>query len=81
VIDRDVEPSNSIIRFADDRDIGLIVMSAHGRKGLRRVFIGNTTAEVVRQSSRPVLTVVHPFHRRIFSAPLTEQSPKNRPDS
>jgi nucleotide-binding universal stress UspA family protein len=80
VIDRDVEPSNSIIRFADDRDVGLIVMSAHGRKGLRRVFIGNTTAEVVRQSSRPVLTVVHPFHRRIFSAPLTEQSPKNLPD-
>jgi len=81
VIDRDVEPSNSIIRFADDRDVGLIVMSAHGRKGLRRVFIGNTTAEVVRQSSRPVLTVVHPFHRRIFSAPLTEQSPKNLPES
>jgi nucleotide-binding universal stress UspA family protein len=73
VIDRDVEPSNSIIRFAEDREIGLIVMSTHGRKGLRRVFIGNTTAEVVRQSSRPVLTVTHPFHRRIFSHPLTER--------
>jgi nucleotide-binding universal stress UspA family protein len=72
VLDRDVEPSNSIIRFADDRDVGVIVMSTHGRKGLRRVFIGNTTAEVVRQSSRPVLTVTHPFHRRIFTRPLTE---------
>jgi len=80
VIDRDVEPSNSIIRFAEDRDIGLIVMSAHGRKGLRRVFIGNTTAEVVRQSSRPVLTVVHPFHRRIFSLPLTERGQGALPD-
>jgi nucleotide-binding universal stress UspA family protein len=72
VLDRDVDPSNSIVRFAEDREIGIIVMSTHGRKGLRRVFIGNTTAEVVRQSNRPVLTVTHPFHRRIFTRPLTE---------
>ena len=74
ICDRDVEPSNSIIRFAEDRDVGLIVMSAHGRKGLRRAYIGNNTAEVVRQSTRPVLTVTHPFHRRIFEHPLTEKS-------
>ncbi len=72
IVDRDVEPSNSIIRFAEDRDVGLIVMSTHGRKGLRRVYIGNNTAEVVRQSNRPVLTVTHPFHKRIFAHPLTE---------
>ena len=74
LFDRDVEPSNSIIRFADDRDVSVIVMSTHGRKGLRRVYIGNTTAEVVRQSIRPVLTVTHPFHRKIFSRPVTEQA-------
>jgi nucleotide-binding universal stress UspA family protein len=74
IFDRDVEPSNSIIRFADDRDVGLIVMSTHGRKGLRRVYIGNNTAEVVRQSTRPVLTVTHPFHRRIFSRPVTQHT-------
>ena len=74
VFDRDVEPSNSIIRFADDRDIGIIVMSTHGRKGLRRVYIGNNTAEVVRQSTRPVLTVTHPLHRRIFARPVTQFS-------
>jgi nucleotide-binding universal stress UspA family protein len=73
VFDRDVEPSNSIIRFAEDRDVGLIVMSTHGRKGLRRVYIGNNTAEVVRQSTRPVLTVTHPFHKKIFAHPVTEQ--------
>jgi nucleotide-binding universal stress UspA family protein len=74
VFDRDVEPSNSIIRFADDRNVSLIVMSTHGKKGLRRVYIGNNTAEVVRQSTRPVLTVTHPFHRKIFTRPVTEQS-------
>lgn len=74
VFDRDVDPSNSIIRFSEDREIDLIVMSTHGRKGLRRVFVGNNTAEVVRQSTRPVLTVTHPFHKRIFSRPLTEHA-------
>jgi nucleotide-binding universal stress UspA family protein len=74
IFDRDVEPSNSIIRFADDRDVDLIVMSTHGRKGLRRVYIGNTTAEVVRQSTRPVLTITHPFHRKIFTRPVTEKT-------
>jgi len=74
IFDRDVEPSNSIIRFADDRDVDLIVMSTHGRKGLRRVHIGNTTGEVVRQSTRPVLTITHPFHRKIFSRPVTEKT-------
>jgi nucleotide-binding universal stress UspA family protein len=73
VVDRDVEPSNSIVRFADDREISIIVMSTHGRKGLRRVYIGNNTAEVVRKARQPVLTVSHPFHKRVFAHPLTEK--------
>jgi nucleotide-binding universal stress UspA family protein len=79
VFDRDVEPSNSIIRFAEDRDVSLIVMSTHGRKGIRRVYIGNNTAEVVRQSTRPVLTVTHPFHKKVFSHPLTERHDPSLP--
>ena len=73
LFDRDVDPSNSIIRFAEDRDVDLIVMSLYGRKGIRRVYIGNTSAEVVRQSSRPVLTVPHPFVRQIFSHPMADR--------
>ena len=79
IIDRDVEPSNSIIRFAEDRDVSMIVMSTHGRRGLRRVYIGNNTAEVVRQSTRPVLTVTHPFHKKMFARPVTEQSARKIP--
>ncbi len=81
VLDRDLEPSNSIIRFAEDREIGIIVMSTHGRKGLRRVHIGNNTAEVVRQSTRPILTVTHPFHRQVFSSPVTQQRGMGREPS
>jgi hypothetical protein len=60
-------------------------MSTHGKKGLRRVYIGNNTAEVVRQSRTPVLTVMHPFHKRVFSRPATERAeipfapPEERP--
>jgi nucleotide-binding universal stress UspA family protein len=78
VFDRDVDPSNSIIRFALDREIDLIVMSTHGRKGLRRVFIGNNTAEVVRQSVAPVLTVAHPLHKTVFAHPATEPRKADR---
>lgn len=72
LLDRDVEPSNSIIRQSEENDMDLIVMSTHGRKGLRRVYVGNNTAEVVRQSTRPVLTVTHPFHKQMFARPLTQ---------
>ena len=73
VFDRDVDPGNSILRFAEDRDVDLIVMSAHGRRGLRRVHIGNITVDVVHQSHCPVLTVTHPFHKQVFTKPVTEQ--------
>jgi nucleotide-binding universal stress UspA family protein len=68
IYDRDIEPNNSIIRFSEDREIDLIVMSTHGQKGLRRVFIGNNTAEVVRKAECPVLTVTHPIHKVVFSS-------------
>ncbi len=67
IFDRDIEPNNSIIRFAEDREVDLIVMSTHGKKGLRRVFIGNNTAEVVRKAECPVLTITHPVHKIVFS--------------
>jgi len=79
VFDRDIEPSNAIIRFAEDREIDLIVMSTHGKKGLRRVYVGNNTAEVVRQSTMPVLTVTHPLHRRAFTRPVTEKADNTLP--
>jgi nucleotide-binding universal stress UspA family protein len=74
VFDRDVDPSNAIVRFANDRDVSLIVMSTHGKKGIRRVFIGNNTAEVVRRSSRPVLTITHPLLKEAFAKPATMAS-------
>lgn len=51
------EPYSTIIDYAETRDIDLIVMPTHGRRGLERFLLGSTTERVVRQSDIPVLTI------------------------
>lgn len=50
-------PSEEIIRFTEENQIDLVVMGTHGRKGLDRVFFGNTAEKVVKRASCPVMTV------------------------
>lgn len=45
----------AIVRFAEPGD--LIVMSTHGRTGLKRWFIGSIAEEVVRHATVPILLV------------------------
>lgn len=47
----------TIIEYADDHDIDLIVMGTHGRRGLDRYLLGSVTEKVVRASDVPVLTI------------------------
>lgn len=51
------EPASTIVDYADDREVDLVVMPTHGRRGLQRLLLGSTTERVVRTSSVPVLTV------------------------
>lgn len=46
-----------ILAYADEIEADLVVMATHGRRGLRRLFLGSVAEEVVRHSNRPVLTV------------------------
>jgi nucleotide-binding universal stress UspA family protein len=66
IVGRDIEPENSIVRLADEYQVDLIIMGTHGKRGMRRVQIGNTTEEVVRRTLTPVLTVTHPVHKTVF---------------
>ena len=50
-------PAEAIVRFAEERDVDLIVMGTHGRSGLQHVFLGSVAEKVVRQAPCPVLTV------------------------
>lgn len=50
-------PYKTIIQFAEENGIDLIVMATHGHTGLTHVFLGSVTEKVVRYSQVPVLTV------------------------
>jgi len=51
------QPAPSIMRLCRAEDADLIVMSSHGKGGLKRAFMGSVSDEVVRQSRVPVLVI------------------------
>ncbi|MBI5213724.1 MAG: universal stress protein [Nitrospirae bacterium] len=53
-------PYEEILKFAQEKNIDLIVIGTHSRKGLDRVLFGSTAERVVRNASCPVLTVREP---------------------
>ncbi|WP_225336327.1 universal stress protein [Halomicrobium urmianum] len=50
-------PARSIVDYAADHDVDLIVMGTHGRTGLDRYLLGSVAEHVVRLADRPVLTL------------------------
>ena len=50
-------PDKMIVEKAAAEAVDLIVMSTHGRSGLRRFLIGSVTEKVLRQAACPVLSV------------------------
>jgi nucleotide-binding universal stress UspA family protein len=50
-------PASAMIETAKSRGCDLIVMGSHGRRGLRRLFLGSQTSEVLADASVPVLVV------------------------
>ncbi|MBU0515970.1 MAG: universal stress protein [Proteobacteria bacterium] len=55
------DPAREIVKYAQENDIGLIVMGTHGRSGLDRAIFGSVAEKVVKHSTVPVLTV-NPHH-------------------
>jgi nucleotide-binding universal stress UspA family protein len=50
-------PASAIIETAKSRGCDLIVMASHGRRGLRKLWLGSQTSEVLADGSVPVLVV------------------------
>lgn len=46
-----------VLRVAQELDVGVIVMGAHGQHALDRLFFGSTTHRVIHGAQRPVLTL------------------------
>jgi nucleotide-binding universal stress UspA family protein len=53
----DKHPAQGIVEVAAQNGCDLIVMSSHGRRGVRALMLGSQTAEVVAHTTIPVLVV------------------------
>ena len=56
----DIAPA--ILRTANDYHADLIVMGTHGRRGIKRLFLGSVAELLVREAHLPVLLVHSPDH-------------------
>jgi nucleotide-binding universal stress UspA family protein len=59
--------ANTIVNYAGEERIDLIVMGTHGRTGVSHLLMGSVAERVVRTAPCPVLTVRNP--EREFIAP------------
>lgn len=53
-------PHRSILDYAEETGVDLVIMGTHGRTGLERYLLGSVTEKVVRTADVPVLTVRAP---------------------
>ncbi|SEW26675.1 universal stress protein [Natrinema salifodinae] len=51
------DPARTILAYADEHDIDLLVMGTHGRSGVGRFLMGSVTERVLRDGAVPVLAV------------------------
>lgn len=77
-------PAELLAHYIRTADIGLVVMTTHGRGGLGRLWLGSIADELVRQVTVPVLLLrhgAHPegaaFHRIVIGLDGTEQSERS----
>jgi len=49
--------ARSIIEFSEKANIDLVVMTTHGKSGLKRAVMGSIADVVIRESGKPVLVI------------------------
>jgi nucleotide-binding universal stress UspA family protein len=54
------DTAKTLIEYADNNAISLIVMSTHGRSGLSRLAFGSIAEKILHEVSRPVLLIRQP---------------------
>ena len=50
-------PFQEILRTADEEDVGVIVLSTHGRSALGEALLGSVSQEVIRRARQSILVV------------------------
>lgn len=52
-----VHPVDQFVRYAQEKDLDLIVIGSRGKGGLADVTMGSTSRRVLRRCSKPLLDV------------------------
>jgi nucleotide-binding universal stress UspA family protein len=50
-------PAINVAKIASERDANLIIMGMQGKGGIKKVLIGSTAIDIIREASRPVLVI------------------------
>lgn len=51
------DPADLVLRIATEQDAALVVVSTHGRSGIKRAIMGSVASAIVQRSDRPVVVV------------------------
>ena len=54
------DPADEIIAYIEKEDIDFAIMGTHGRRGLKKTFLGSVASEVIKRSPVPV-TIINPM--------------------
>jgi nucleotide-binding universal stress UspA family protein len=65
-------PALTIVTYARDTKVDLIVMGTHGRGAMAHLLMGSVAERVVRTAPCPVLTLKHPEHEFVLPDALVE---------
>ncbi len=65
-------PDLEIVSAADALDADVIILSTHGRTGMRRLFFGSVAEHVTRYAGCPVLIVREREHEFVANASMAE---------
>jgi nucleotide-binding universal stress UspA family protein len=57
IVEDSVSPANSIVNYAENEHIDLIVVGTRGRSGFKRLLLGSVASKVVTYASCPVIVV------------------------
>jgi len=63
----DGSPHERILEYAEEHDVGLIVMGTHGRRGLEKFLLGSVTERVTRTADCSVLVTRVPADGSVVS--------------
>lgn len=69
----DGAPVDTIVDYARENAVDLVVIGSHGRSGLQRLFLGSVAEGVIRNAVMPVMVVRHPPAAKIEVQSLPAQ--------